>query len=45
MKPLTTSGIRLGIVLLLLAIASSVLVFNIRTDRIKTEQQTVTTAQ
>lgn len=45
MKPLTTSGIRLGIVLLLLAIASCVLVFNIRTDRIKTEQQTVTTAQ
>lgn len=43
MNKLTTSGIRLGIVLLLLAIASSVLIFSIRNSRMHTEQPTATT--
>jgi hypothetical protein len=43
MKTLTAPGILLGIVLLLLAIASSILIFNIRANRAETEQSTVTT--
>ena len=44
MKQLTPSGILLGIVLLLLAIASTVLIFNLRSQQAETTQPTIETS-
>jgi hypothetical protein len=44
MKPLTSSAILGGIVLLLLAIASTALIFNLRSQQVETTQSTIETA-
>jgi hypothetical protein len=44
MKPLTPSGILLGIVLLILAIASTVFIFNLRSQQTEATQSTIETA-
>ena len=44
MKPLTPFGILLGIVLLLITVASTALIFNLRSQQAKTNQPTIETA-